>query len=919
MAIAFEPALAREVDAGTLEAHQQRAPRGFSTSADFRTQWMLKHPHLSEFHSRAEHLHAGLLEGEPDVLSYVPQPFTVRVGRRRYTPDCYVVRATGRPCVVEIKPGGLMDESLRMRVQAYFELQGLAFEVIANEAMLARRVEAENWLEIVRILRIGADETTTDAEYRVLDRLMLEGPCKLGDLVDPGDRERTYLLEVALFRLLHRGIVSAPLHERPLDFDTLFALRNDPVPAGAGTPAAQAPRQAPPPDAIHNRTAPGLSGSSPAHKERAAAPLVLPLPLRKPVPEALVDEAPVVALSWRERLEQRPDLRSIDEWPVIPAEELKPEQSKAYQRNQRIVARALSGHPFRDIASDLGVTPARISQLLQRCLGGSSSDPPALTRGLIPFAAVATRARQSPLPTLANENRANCAFSGLLERLPELREGMDAMIEASFKDQPHSQRLRPGIVYAEFRRILAHHHWPRDCYPYTEKSCARESVRRYFHERCDALERERLQRRSRRAMLRPRYEGDWRAMHKTQLDEHTIDLHTRVDLVIDDQPTAVRVSRPTLLVAVDVETTCVLGYYLAPTGSANQQDLLTLFERCVRPAPLPTLNHPQLAYSAGAAFPCTLDCAAPVSFGEIALDNAYVHLAESVTDLCTNSFAATLHRGLPATPTARWLVESLFRYIAKHLTHRPASTAGSHPRDPKRESKKNKKNLPVISLQTLDEALAVVVTDYNTRPTATLRGHSPLDVYREHCAHHYVRYIPAARRRQWQPLIDSSECAVHWPRDDARRPHINFFYARYQGAGLDAVAGQVKKIRVRYDRRDIRTLHASTLEGDDLGELLVCARWQRYPHSLATRQYIHKNAREWSTDPNDALGPFFRHLLENKHDPASALFAVRLGQEFRGGNTTTEIMAAQDSDVPATPPKTVTRRWNRQRAAHRDP
>jgi hypothetical protein len=93
-----------------------------------------------------------------------------------------------------------------------------------NEFAYQRETEAENWLEIVRILHQARDLDTVDAERRVLERVDQHGPCTLGDLVDPGDRGRTYLEEVALLRLLHRGHLTGRLSEQVLDYDTGIAL-----------------------------------------------------------------------------------------------------------------------------------------------------------------------------------------------------------------------------------------------------------------------------------------------------------------------------------------------------------------------------------------------------------------------------------------------------------------------------------------------------------------------------------------------------------------------------------------------------------------------------------------------------------------------------------------------------------------------
>lgn len=218
----YEPALARRVRAKTLEPRQRQTPPRLQTAADFRRQYMRKHPYRSDFHSRAEHLHAGLLEGDPTVRSYVPQPFRLTIDGKWYTPDCYVLSRTGTRRVIELKPGGEMRPEQRDPLTAFFIREEMRFEVISNESILERELEAENWLEIVRILHQAPDVDYPEAQDRVLERVYREGPCTLGELIDPGDREHTYRDEIALFRLVHRGHLMAKLDHAPLDFNTLI-------------------------------------------------------------------------------------------------------------------------------------------------------------------------------------------------------------------------------------------------------------------------------------------------------------------------------------------------------------------------------------------------------------------------------------------------------------------------------------------------------------------------------------------------------------------------------------------------------------------------------------------------------------------------------------------------------------------------
>lgn len=216
----FDPALAARVRADTLEPRQRRATPRLKTSADFRLQHMVKHDHLSEFYSRAEHLHAGLLEGDPHVLHYTPHPFALRIGKRVHTPDCYIVSEAGPRRVVDIRARGELPAGLRPPIEAFLESHRLRFEVVSSESIYEREVEAENWIDIVRALRRGRDFTTDQAEYRLLGRLAGAGSLQLGDVIDRGDRERTYLDELGLLRLLHRGLLQAELAERPLNYDT---------------------------------------------------------------------------------------------------------------------------------------------------------------------------------------------------------------------------------------------------------------------------------------------------------------------------------------------------------------------------------------------------------------------------------------------------------------------------------------------------------------------------------------------------------------------------------------------------------------------------------------------------------------------------------------------------------------------------
>lgn len=218
----FNYHLANQVSCQELTPQQHSTSPRFRQHCDLRYQVMLKYPERAEFHSYAEYLHAGLLEGESAVTRYVPQPFRLRVNGRYYTPDCYVVRPQGRE-VIELKPRGEMNASLAEPLRHFFAQHDMVFTIKANETVFEHAQAARNWLEIVRILTPARDWDVATEMQAVWELLLTRQACTLGDLIDRGDRARTYRREIAVFRLLHQGRLMTDLDQRRLDFSSILS------------------------------------------------------------------------------------------------------------------------------------------------------------------------------------------------------------------------------------------------------------------------------------------------------------------------------------------------------------------------------------------------------------------------------------------------------------------------------------------------------------------------------------------------------------------------------------------------------------------------------------------------------------------------------------------------------------------------
>ena len=607
-------------------------------------------------------------------------------------------------------------------------------------------------------------------------------------------------------------------------------------------------------------------------------------------------------LNWKNRLEQQPSLRKFSAWPLLIIDTLPTVRRKPYLRNRHLVAQVLQGERIKVVAKTYGVTPGRVTQLMNRCLGGEDDEQPALNKGLVPHATIREKKRRSPLPRLGDKLcRGPCTFKALLVQVPGLKEALDNLLIAKIKDKPYAQLPTPQSSHGEFKRVLAGANWPTDLYPYTSDSLAYESLRKYMAKRHDELLLARKKPRSQQHSIRrltPR-----RALRAIQIDEHMLDLRTKIELVLNEELIQLPVSKASVLVATDVDTHVILGYQIAYSDHPNQQDMLLLIENCLLPWTPMKLTTPELSYTPGACCPSGLTEGHPISFGMIQLDNALIHYAQSVVNLLCKHLGATLNYGHPRTPTTRDEIERRFNYVCDKVTHRFASTSGSHPHDPIKESRKNQKQAPTISMRVLEEAVSVALTEYNITPQAALGHASPLELFKSHCQSHYVRYIPRTLSEQWHCHLSESVVRLHWYKYESRDPFINYAYARYNGDGLiTAARNHETHIRIRYDRRDIRKIQALSLDGTSLGELHAPATWMRYPHSLATRQRIYQLNRRYRFGMRDILAGYFHYLLANKETPSIAIELLRAYSEFTHESSDAPIYIGKESPVSLPPP-----------------
>lgn len=580
-------------------------------------------------------------------------------------------------------------------------------------------------------------------------------------------------------------------------------------------------------------------------------------------------------LSWRERLIAEPHWLDMNQWPFIEAQALPADVRRGYQRNIEIVHAVLQGSPLREVANRHRLHPSRITQLMNRCLGGDEEADPPLSAGLLPQKRLSTGRRHSPLPTFSRKGGARCSFKHLLDSVPGLQKHLVERVRLSARQSRQGQNLSAKALHACFLAYLESQNWPRDCYPYTSVSQGYESVRKLLKRLLTDFT---MPRPPTREILSR--QPSTRVFQEIQIDEHTLDCKGAAAVLLHGEMKPVRLARISVLVARDVATGCFLAHTIALTQHPAADDVLALFEAMTTPWQPMTLKTPGLVYASETPFPSALgEAFVRPTFGIIRLDNALAHLSRPVRLMISDYLFATNNLGLPRLPKGRNVIEQAFARLNVDV-HRFPSTTGSHPVDPIREPRKNQKRAPFVSLRTLEEVLSVLLAEYNLSPLANQGAVSPIEQVRHQMMHHLVPLRSPSRGPSLEPFESVRQVMVRQP-ERGRSPRINFEKVVYEGAALRSSALVNQKVLIRFDRRDIRRLRVQTLDGRDIGEVVASRAWRRYPHSLATRKRINRLIREGYLSRRDPLLEYFNYTAAHRELPREALTLVNLTREFR--------------------------------------
>lgn len=578
----------------------------------------------------------------------------------------------------------------------------------------------------------------------------------------------------------------------------------------------------------------------------------------------------------KDAIAAHPELANPKNWPAIDFDALPPKKRPKTERNWNIVLALSKGMSGKDVAERYNVSESFVSRLWKRCFKKDRNGVYYLTRAIVTRNVLVEPSRRSKAPTKLNDKGNRCAFTNLFVLYPALLLKLQQMIEAYLKKEPWAQNLKPKHLHNALMLFLQQENHSADEYPNNTVSKGSESIRLFYHAEINRQ----IERNKKARYITKKPNIYRRPFREIQVDAQTTDINTKISLQYEDEVFDLRLSRVTLLLAVCVDTSAILAWHLALTRAPTTADLLQLFNNIFARWEPWDLRTPGLQYLPGSGFPSGLVSEVKhVGLNKVSMDNAYAHQSRALIRLVCDDYGGWMNFGPPATPIIRNYVEHAF-HIVNQTTHRFASTTGSHPKDPKKETLKNSKKPPLLTLNSFEEVLEVSLAEYNGTPKRRLDGQTPLDAMRRAFKTQPIRMNFGSKHETVEPFIRKKERTIYCSKRELRRPHVFFLGLKYSSPQFtDRNLGGTKVV-VKYDLRDLRKINISKPDGTHLGTLDVQTTHRHRPLSYKTWQEIKKFERDHYSLGRDPIAGLMNYFLENKKTPNIATHLLRVYREI---------------------------------------
>ena len=521
-------------------------------------------------------------------------------------------------------------------------------------------------------------------------------------------------------------------------------------------------------------------------------------------------------------------------------------QGPTENRIKAIRAFLKEGASLEEIQEKYGIPRSTLYRVIDKCEALDKSGSPAGWVAAIPYKRSGERKYNR---TAQPSSSATQGYSGVFTHFVEQHPDVDDWLKVQ------ARRYKPRKSGGDYF-IAVHKAFVRKCievgvtkheYPLNQKTEGISGLRRWLQDKHRELKAEQ-ELKSSQANESVRDIDPSDILEQVEADGHKLDIR----LVIRErdaygEPVEYEILRVWLICLIEKFSRCVLGYSLALGHNYDQVDLLTAIYRALSPHARPPLNIPDTRYRDEGGFPSE-SSGAWQTWSTLKLDNAWAHKAKHVIEVLNDRLGCVVEFGRPYTPNDRPIVERFFLYLVQNFSHKIIGTTGSESTDEikARLSPKSKNPLKMLlSLEELESAVDIVISDYNGRPHASIQGHTPLDLFLMRME---ARALPpntlptryqneAAFTRIREPKIVQSNAKYGGA-------FINFAYQKYRNPDVLRSNSAGRKMIIEYSRRDVSSINLLDESGAFIGVLTPPPPYSITPHSYKLQTEISKAVKD---------------------------------------------------------------------------
>lgn len=601
-------------------------------------------------------------------------------------------------------------------------------------------------------------------------------------------------------------------------------------------------------------------------------------------------------VNWKKVYAENHHYRKPQYWDIN--ETMVPVKNRpALRRNLDISYEMLRGGVGTVVADKHYITPAAVTYLMQRIFSLDDQGEYLLSRAVIPGNRVYKPKRRKAISSKKNPKGTKCVLGALFIQVEGFEDEMYQYVLAEAQGQPYAINLTPSVFAGLAITSLKARKWSRDLWPFCTTSKGYQTWRRLLRSLRDRVAQEKAER-SQAIEGLDRLDRAQMPFDEIQIDWQVTDKFCRMTTECEGHVVDTRLDRCCLLVAFCVKSRCVVAWHLVLSRHPTHEDILQVIDNIYTQRKLTIRYTPELEHHPKANYPSSVvPFMHMIGLNMISMDNAWANHARMVTDKASGS-GAFLRFGHGNSPLDRNFVESIFHYINKGVSHLSASTTGSHPVDPIRETAKNSKKPPVISIQSFKEMLDVWISQFNAQANDHNQGESPLQRIERYVQTQPLRLSHDFRHTQRDFFIVKRPATVYVPKGEPRRPEIKHNKLVYRSKKFNDRQLRGKSVQIKYDKRDIRTIEVLTDDGLSLGTLYAQSAYLHYPLSDRTHRRIRAHVtKHGSLGPNPLLA-YLRYLFLNKGKPSVALEFLRVSEEVKGSQAI--YVGDEESEPPIT-------------------